>query len=54
MFLPITAIPEEELKTIVGPECYGAWARSSQCANTMSYFTNLKQNHDNRVRAAKK
>ena len=52
MFLPIVAIPDTEMKSIVGAECFGQWTHSPQYGHAMTYFGVLKQNHDNRVKAA--
>jgi hypothetical protein len=52
MFVPIAGIPETELKSILGPECFDRWAHSPQFANVMSWWMNIKQIHDNRVKAA--
>jgi hypothetical protein len=52
MFLPVVAIPETELKSIMGPECFAQFSGSQQYGNAMSNFSGLKQNHDNRVRVA--
>ena len=54
MFLPLVAVPESELKSILGPESFDRWMRSRQCAYTMNYWSGLKQNHDARVKSARK
>jgi hypothetical protein len=52
MYLPVAAVPETELKSILGQELFDRWAHSPEYGNTMTYWVNLKENHDNRVRAA--
>ena len=52
MFLPVAAVPETELKSILGPECFDSWTHSAQYGNTMTYWVNLKENHDARAKAA--
>ncbi len=54
MLLPVAAIPEAELKSILGPESFELWSRSRLCAYAMNYWPNLKQNHDSRVKSAQK
>jgi hypothetical protein len=54
MFLPVAAVTEKELKSILGPECFDLWSHSQNCTNAMMYFSNIKGNHDARAKAAAK
>jgi hypothetical protein len=54
MFIPVVAIPETELKSILGPESFNRWSHSPEFGNTMSYWSGIRENHDNRVKSEKK
>jgi hypothetical protein len=54
MFIPVAAVPEADLKTILGAESFEQWTKSRQCGYVMNYWTWIKQNHDSRAKAAKK
>ncbi|TCO87708.1 hypothetical protein EV701_1207 [Chthoniobacter flavus] len=53
MFIPVVAVPEADLKSILGAESFEQWTKSRQCGYVMNYWTWIKQNHEARAKAAK-
>ena len=53
MFMPFAGIPEAELKTILGKEGWGRWSGSDEFSNTISYWENVQQSHEQRTKKAK-
>ncbi len=49
MFLPFAAVPEKELKPILGKEKYEHWIGSSESSNASNYWQNVQQIHKQRV-----
>jgi hypothetical protein len=54
MFIPVVAVPETELKTILGGESFARLSHSPNYGNAMSYWSGIKSNHDARVKSEKK
>ena len=49
MFLPLHAVPENELKAILSREQWDGWTGSQEFSYTSNYWDNIRQMHDQRV-----
>ena len=49
MFLPINAVPENDLKALLSPQQWDAWTHSSEYSNSASYWQNIQTMHANRT-----
>ena len=49
MFLPLNAVPEDDLKALLSPEQWKAWTGSNECSYTATYWPNIKSNHTYRT-----
>jgi hypothetical protein len=52
--MPFAGIPEKELKEILSKEQWESWSGSNECSNANNYWENIKRNHEQRMKEAKK
>ena len=45
MFLPLQAVPENDLKALLSKEQWDRWSGSSECNYSANYWNNIKQMH---------
>jgi len=50
LFIPLAAVPEAELKVVVGPAVWAAWQKSPEFGNLSNYWEHVQRMHQNRVR----
>jgi SpoVK/Ycf46/Vps4 family AAA+-type ATPase len=50
IFVPIAAIPEKDLKSILTTEQFDRWTGSNEFSSAEEYWSNLDQNHQQRVK----
>ena len=50
MFLPFAAVPEKELKEILGKDAWERWVQSPENGNLSSYWENVQNNHERRTK----
>jgi hypothetical protein len=53
IFLPIAAIPEKDMKNILTAEQWEHWTGSNEFSNASQYWSEIDQNHRQRVKAKK-
>ncbi len=46
--IPVAGVPEKDMKTLLSKEQWNRWAEAY--GDTLSYWTNVKENHDRRVK----
>ncbi len=49
MFLPLHAIPENDLKAMLNPGQWDLWTGSSEYTYTSNYWANISANHNSRA-----
>ncbi len=54
MFIPVAAIPEADLKAILGGELWKSWTEGPEMENTNNYWENVQSRHGQRVKEEKK
>ncbi|HSJ04158.1 MAG TPA: hypothetical protein VK956_16960 [Verrucomicrobium sp.] len=54
LMVPMAGVPEKEMKTIILPPQWDRWTKTNEYGNCMTYWTNLNQMHEQRVKAQKK
>ena len=54
MFLPLSAVPENDLKALLSPPQWEAWTHSSEYSNSTSYWPDIQSNHNSRTQPKEK
>jgi hypothetical protein len=54
MFMPLAGVPEKDLKDVLSKEQWDGWSGCNEFSNVVSYWVNIKRNHDNRIKGGNK
>ena len=50
MFLPLAGVPEDGLKTLIGPDRWNQWSTSIEHRNGVNYWQNIQQVHNQNLK----
>jgi len=54
VYLPFAGIPDAEMKAVLAKDQWDQWTQSNEHSNIENMWSNIKQNHDQRVRVQKR